>query len=504
MRSLPLDRQVLFGFVFAALMVIVVGAFSYATTGRFVETSRDAVRNAELVTPLKRVLAFAYEAETAQRAYLYTNGRSHLAQRDAAIETTRRTLDELRELTRDDPALLARIQNLAPVVEARFRLFDDVLAARESSDDESRALILRGIGREEMAALTREVNAIADEQHAQLRENAEAARRYGDRMFSIFFVALGGALALLVWLQHAIRRQIDARQKAHTELAESESKQAQLLRELQSANEELGNFAYVASHDLKAPLRAIASLAQWICTDYADRFDDEGREQMRLLLGRVKRMDRLIDGILQYSRVGRVREKRTVVDLNQLVAETVDLLAPPPHIKVHVATLPTLTLERTRAQQLFQNLISNAIQYMDKAEGEVHVDCERATDHWHFRVRDNGPGIEARHWERIFLMFQSLVPRDHTESTGIGLSLVKKIVETHGGQVWVESTMHEGSTFHFTLPFVTTATRAEEHRLASEELPDPARRGRRSGRDDGAPRVTRLEDHQSAHRAPAR
>lgn len=498
MRSLPLDRKVLFGFAFAALMVLVVGAVSYLTASRFVESSREAVQNAELVTPLKRVLAFTYETEAAQRSFLYTGERSHLQQRDAAIESTRQTLDQLRQLTRNDPELLARIERLGPIVEARFRMLDDVLAARERSDDESRALIAGGLGREEMAFLAHEVNAIADEQHAQLRAHAEAARTWGGRIYSIFFAAVAGVVALLLFLQHAIRREIAARQAAHAELAESEAKQAQLLRDLQSANEELANFAYVASHDLKAPLRAIASLAQWISTDYADRFDEEGREQIALLLGRVKRMDRLIDGILQYSRVGRVREARTAVDLNELVAETVDLLAPPVHVRVKIGRLPVLKIERTRAQQVFQNLIGNAIQYIDKPDGEVSVDCERLAGEWHFTVRDNGPGIESRHFERIFQMFQSLAPRDRHESTGIGLSLVKKIVETHGGRIWVESKIGLGSVFHFTLPLSLPAATREDSGVAFDEQLDPSGRGRRRGRDDGASRVPRTEGHESA------
>lgn len=501
MRSLPLDRQVLLGFAFAALATIVVGALSYQITGRFVETGRQAVHNAELVAPLKRVLAFLYEAEAAQRSYLYTDERSHLEQRDEAIAATRRTLAELRELAADNPQLLARIERLGPLVETRFGMLDEVLAAREQSDDDSRALIAGGLGREEMAELAHEVNAIADEQYAQLRANAEAARSYGDRVFSIFFVALAGVVALLLVLQYLIRRQIDARQKAHAELAESEAKQATLLRELQAANEELANFAYVASHDLKAPLRAIGSLAQWISDDYAERLDDEGREQMALLLGRVKRMDRLIDGILQYSRVGRVHEAPSAVDLNELVAEIVDLLSPPPNVSVRVGRLPTLNIERTRAQQVFQNLIGNAIQYLDKPEGHVQVDCERRGGDWHFRVRDDGPGIEPRHWDRIFLMFQSLAPRDRTESTGIGLSLVKKIVETYGGRIWVESKIQSGSIFHFTLPSSAVGGGYEESD-APDQQQDPSRRGRRSGRDDRSPGVPRVEGHQSA--GPAR
>ena len=237
-----------------------------------------------------------------------------------------------------------------------------------------------------------------------------------------------------------------------SERKQAEERQAQLLREVEAANEELKNFAYIASHDLKAPLRAIASLADWISADYADKFDDDGKEQMRLLIGRVRRMDQLIDGILQYSRVGRIKEERVAVPLNPMLTEVIDLLAPPPHIQITVSALPTVVAERTRIQQLFQNLISNAIRYNDKPQGRIEVGAEAVDGMLHFHVRDNGPGIDPRHWERIFQLFQTLQPRDRSESTGIGLALVKKIVEMYGGRVWVESTLGEGSTFYFSLP----------------------------------------------------
>ncbi len=238
-----------------------------------------------------------------------------------------------------------------------------------------------------------------------------------------------------------------------TERKQAEEQRNSLLREIESANEELKNFAYVVSHDLKAPLRAIGSLADWLSTDYANKFDDAGREQMRLLINRVHRMDGLIDGILMYSRVGRVKETIVAVDLNRLVREVVDLLAPPPNIMITIETpLPTVMSEPTRIQQVFQNLLSNAIKYMDKPEGKVRIGCSEEATQWKFSVSDNGPGIKQQHFVKIFQLFQTLAPRDRVESSGVGLALVKKIVEMYGGQVWVESTVGEGSTFFFTLP----------------------------------------------------
>ena len=234
---------------------------------------------------------------------------------------------------------------------------------------------------------------------------------------------------------------------------QAETQQARLIHELESANEELKNFAYVVSHDLKAPLRAIGSLADWINADQSEKLDAEGKEHLRLLMQRVRRMDGLIDGILQYSRVGRVRETVVEMNLNDIVGEAIAMLAPPPHIRIDVAPgLPLIRAERTRILQLFQNLLSNAIKYLDKPTGLIAVGCVEHDTDWEFSVADNGPGIEPRHFKRIFQLFQTLAPKDRVESTGVGLALVKKIVEMYGGRVWLESQPGVGSTFYFTLP----------------------------------------------------
>ena len=233
----------------------------------------------------------------------------------------------------------------------------------------------------------------------------------------------------------------------------SENRQLQLVTELAAANQELKDFAYIVSHDLKAPLRGIASLADWVLNDYGDRLDDEGKDMLHLMGGRVRRMSDLIDGVLQYSRVGRVKEEKTMVDLQALVHEVIDAIAPPQGMKIAIDTeLPKLFAEKTRMHQLFQNLLSNAIKYMDKPEGEIHVGHYEAKGFWEFYVSDTGVGIEERHFDKIFQVFQTLLPRDQSESTGVGLAIVKKIVEIYGGKVWVKSAIHQGSTFYFKLP----------------------------------------------------
>jgi light-regulated signal transduction histidine kinase (bacteriophytochrome) len=224
-------------------------------------------------------------------------------------------------------------------------------------------------------------------------------------------------------------------------------------RQLEEENAELTNFAYVTSHDLKAPLRAISQLSAWIAEDYAPVLDQEGRDKLALLTDRAKHMHNLIDDILQYSRVGRVTEKVVVVDLNALVLDTIAVLDPPPAIQVQIeGKLPVVKVEATNIAQVFQNLLGNAIKYMDKPQGWIKIGCKSEQGEWVFSVADNGPGIEGKYFERIFQVFQTLGTRKGVDSTGIGLAIVKRIVEKWGGSVWVESEPGKGSVFYFTLP----------------------------------------------------
>ncbi|MBW4666922.1 MAG: GHKL domain-containing protein [Cyanomargarita calcarea GSE-NOS-MK-12-04C] len=232
---------------------------------------------------------------------------------------------------------------------------------------------------------------------------------------------------------------------------QSQERMGQLLKEIKSANQELNDFAYIVSHDLKAPLRGISSLSEWLLSDYADKFDSEGRELVNLMIARVQKVYNLIDGILKYSRVGRVSEEKRAVNLNDVVKDVIELICPLDNIKIEIANeLPVISCEKTRMEQLYQNLISNAIKFMDKPQGKITIACIEENDYWKLSVADNGPGIEQQHFARIFKIFQKISNNKDSDSTGIGLSLVKKIVEMYGGNVWVESEVGQGSTFFFT------------------------------------------------------
>ncbi len=242
-----------------------------------------------------------------------------------------------------------------------------------------------------------------------------------------------------------------------------EQRQEKLVEELESVNHELKDFAYIISHDLKAPLRGITTLADWISSDYGDKLDDQGKEQLRLLKERVSRMHNMIEGVLQYSRVGRIKEEKVPVDLNILMGEVIDTIGPGENIEVVVENeLPVVNLGPIRIKQIFQNLLGNAVKYIEKPEGWIRIGCVADGDFWKFSVADNGRGIEERNFERIFKIFQSLAPQESYESTGVGLTVVKKIVELYGGKIWLESELTKGTTFFFTLPKEQIGVEANE------------------------------------------
>jgi two-component system sensor kinase FixL len=247
-----------------------------------------------------------------------------------------------------------------------------------------------------------------------------------------------------------------------TERKQAEQKQAELLKKVENTNKELNDFASIVSHDLKAPLRGIKTLANWILSDYEDKFDQEGKQQMDLLLSRVERMYQLIDGVLKYSRAGRPEGKQVPVNLDEFMPEIIDMCVPPQNIKVTVEDkLPTIICEEIHIMQLFQNLLSNAIKYMDKPQGLIKINCIEENGFYKFSVSDNGPGIEEKHFEKIFKMFQALSVREEFQGTGVGLTVTKKIVELYGGEIWIESKVGEGSIFFFTLPIQQTGSKNE-------------------------------------------
>ena len=233
------------------------------------------------------------------------------------------------------------------------------------------------------------------------------------------------------------------------EIVEINKERENLLNELAHQNQELSDYAHMVSHDLKSPLRSIDSLTAWLQEDYKDRIDTEGNNNINLIRNNVEKMDTLIKGILEYSTIGKNRIGVYEVNTNKLIQDILNIIQVPNHIKIIKNNLPTVKGDKYRLQQVFQNLIENAIVYNNKKVGLIEIGVKDKDDEWEFYVKDNGKGIEEIYFKKIFKTFQKL--QNNAESTGIGLSIVKKIITLYKGKIWLTSEINKGTTFYFTL-----------------------------------------------------
>ncbi|MGN9840835.1 sensor histidine kinase [Nonomuraea sp. H19] len=226
--------------------------------------------------------------------------------------------------------------------------------------------------------------------------------------------------------------------------------------ELRRSNSELEQFAYVASHDLQEPLRKVASFTQMLEQRYGPQLDERARQYIHYAVDGAKRMQLLINDLLDFSRVGRVTGERTVIDSDEALNSALENLSATIEDTGTTVTrdeLPKVKGNRLQLTQLFQNLIENAMKFRSEEPPRVHIGVRRSGDKWEFTCSDNGIGIEPKYADRIFLIFQRLHPRDVYPGTGIGLALCRKIVEYHGGQLWLDRGAEgQGSTFRWTLP----------------------------------------------------
>ena len=372
----------------------------------------------------------------------------------------------------------ARLLAQAEAAEARFRALvesapDAIVAVDQPGTIalvNSQAEKLFGYAREEL--LGQPIEILVPErfrqQHVRDRERytaaprtrpmgaglALAARRKDGSEFpveiSLSPLAANGELQIM-----SIVRDVTDRRRAEDELRRTAERLAQQTAELERSNAELQQFAYVASHDLQEPLRMVASYTQLLARRYGDKLDDDAREFIDFAVDGARRMRALINDLLAYSRVGTRGAEFAPTDCNAVVDQVIaDLGAAIEDERAGVTRgdLPTVLADAMQLQQLFQNLIANAIKFHGERRPRVAIAAERRGDAWLFSVRDNGIGIDPEYADRIFVIFQRLHSRAEYPGTGIGLAICKKIVERHGGRIWMESAPGQGTTFYFTLP----------------------------------------------------
>lgn len=490
-----LRRKILAAFG-SAVLVLVVGAAGLGSVVSLRIAFRWVDHTYQVIGAADGLLLALTDAETGQRGYVLTGENRYLDSYRSGRPAVAIALQTLRRLTVDNPTEQQRVDSLSRLAAAKLAELDSTIVLRRTQGFAAAvAVVVTDRGRNEMIGARRVVADMKSAEFALLAARDRTQRRNSIATFIV--IGLGSVIAFLLAaaITQSIRLDVEEREKDRVHIegqaaqlqdqaSELESQQVELesqtedlrfsnddlqasntrveralrahriaLARVQRSNEELDQFAYVASHDLKAPLRGIANLATWLEEDLGAAITPSAHEHMTLLRGRVQRMEALIDGILQYSRAGRLGTEAERVDVGALLREIVELLAPPPEVTIVLARdFPVLMTDRVPLQQVFLNLITNAIKYARRPDTHLRVGAALIDGTWAFSVADNGPGIAPEYHARIFGIFQTLEARDKVEGTGIGLSVVKKIVETQGGRVTVESAVGTGATFRFTWP----------------------------------------------------
>jgi len=280
-------------------------------------------------------------------------------------------------------------------------------------------------------------------------------------IITVLGITIALFLGLSIGLVRSNRQTFDVNRQLYEDINKRKQIENVLQRrtdELALSNKELEDFAYIASHDLKEPLRGIHNYSSFLIEDYADQLDDEGKRKLLTLMKLSQRLEELISSLLYYSRVGRIRETFKETNLNHIIKQVIETLKinfEEQGVDMRIPrTLPTIYCDKTRIKDIFFNLITNAVKYNDKEEKwiEIGFDKDKTRNGYIFYVRDNGIGIRKKHLESVFAIFKRLHGRDkYGGGTGAGLAIAKKIVENHGGKIWAESIFGHGTSFYFTL-----------------------------------------------------
>ena len=428
----------------------------------------EAERATRIREHARRLVMDLFTVENQQRGYLLTGDRADLDGWRDARDDAERQMISLRE--QPTITLSVPIAALSGTVATELAEVSSTIRLAEAGERPAAlAAVRHGAGRRAMASSMAAIEDIIATLTVIEQAHEAQVKRAARTTSTVIVVGSGVAvLALMVGIT-SIRRRSQERVRAIAEIRdqtdEAERRRIALSQALHQlslvnqalvrSNRDLDQFAYVASHDLKAPLRGIASLASWIEEDLGDRLDAKIAEHLRLLQTRVERLELLIDGILAYSRAGRNGAAADTVDVGRLVTKVVELVAPPAEVQLVVdpSGWPTITTVAVQLEQVWMNLIGNAIKHGRKPDGSgkiVVAAIGNEDSAWHFTVADEGPGIAPEFRDRIFEMFQRLQSRDQVEGAGIGLAVVRKLVTAHGGKVWVDVPPSGGTTMHFT------------------------------------------------------
>ena len=422
--------------------------FSIYTVQKITDNLKVQVNTSTVIITLKDNLSLLLNAETGERGYVITADTNYLEPYHIALSKISENLRLLSDLLKENPVQEIRLEKLSDYVNQKFAYIETIIMLKKKGDNATiKKTLTSGKGKylmDQIRAFNQTLQKIEEKQFAD-RQLATTQSIRKTRI--VFIIGAIISLVIILFLASVILNELNRRKKAERTMREYNS-------ELKRKNAEIEQFAYIASHDLQQPLRSISNFTQLLDKKISATTDAEAREYMKLIAGGSQRMSTLIYDILEYSRIGKDSQKSTI-DCNDLVRDILfdmNAIIQETNAEIHIGKLPVV-VGYSYLKSLFQNLLSNALKFKKENVRPVINITARDTGPDHlFTIADNGIGIEEPYKERIFIIFQRLHSRKEYPGTGIGLSICKKIVDLHGGKIWVDSEPGKGSSFNFTIP----------------------------------------------------
>ncbi len=434
-----------------------------------VHTDTQLLKIQGLTLSIDQLRALATDAESGERGYLLTNEDQYLYPLQKATSSLEQQIRRCLDLAPDDAKLRGQLKAVGDLVRQRVIQANRIVSTAQHNGLQAALQTMRS-GKSEvtMDRIRQSVNDVGDLLNDEKNAYVETEKRNQRLAFGFFMAGSIITLVVTVWLYNAVLVYLRQRDLAQMEVqranAELEMRIEERTEELQRMNDELQQFAYVASHDLQEPLRTITSFSQLLETRYKGRLDQDADEFIGFIVTASRRMTDLINGLLALVRLRKTGQPIAPVSLQKLLDDAeVSLQAAirEAGASIEHGPLPALVVDHVQFSQVFQNLISNSIKYRRPEPPRIRVEAKRDSSDWIISLSDNGRGFNQAYAERIFGLFQRLHARE-VEGTGMGLSIVRKIVERHGGRIWAESQEGVGSTFYISLPVSLERLRIEQ------------------------------------------
>ena len=494
--TLKTDTKIILGFALAVGILLLTAAASFwSIRGLSVQTAK-VEHTYQVLQEVESVTAVLKDAQAGTRGYLLTGDTVYLRPYSMATGQLPASLARLQALTSDNSSQQARLDSLRMLVEQEFRILRPLTEIQKSMSQSAMQTLL-DTDRQTLRQVRILYNRTKESEMALLAQRSALQDVFEKATPIVVLISAVLAVLITVWLVMKIMRELADNRRLQNELADINAEVSRRITQirdlaeqvvqgdytvkiadaaqdnlgglaislnrmtqtldasfsaLEKRNKELDQFAYVASHDLKAPLRGVTTIVKWIEDELAAELSPQLRTYLDQMKGRLSRLENLINGLLAYARVGRTGQVAETVNVPQLLAEVAELVVPPNFTLRIGPALPTFVTDRLGLQQVFTNLLSNAVKYHHRGAGQLEITCQEVGQHYEFRVQDDGPGIAPEYHQKIFLLFQTLRDRNTAESTGIGLSIVQKIINEHHGTIRVDSAQGRGAGFIFTWP----------------------------------------------------